>query len=235
MSFWDDLTGKSAAETSRQAAADTYAKQTAAGQQYASDTRSIADQYYQPYINTGNQAQSLISDLLGINGPEAQARAYQNYQSSPGQQWLVDQGTQAIDRSAASKGSLRSGSVLKELMGYGQGMAQQDFGNYYNRLAGVGNQGFGASQGAANLVGQGAAGQFNANYGSAGTVGQGMVAGAQAQQTGLGNLLNAGTFLAGSALGSPTIANLFKSNQRQSSYSQPSSFMQGGQQWPMFT
>jgi hypothetical protein len=44
-----------------------------------------------------------------------------------------------------------------------------------------------------------------------------MVAGAQAQQTGLGNLLNVGAGLAGAAFGSPGLANLMNAG-RSSSY-----------------
>ena len=42
-------------------------------------------------------------------------------QQTPGYQFQVDQGNQAINRSAAAKGILNSGGVLAELAKYGQG------------------------------------------------------------------------------------------------------------------
>jgi len=58
-------------------------------------------------------------------------------QQTAGYQFAVDQGNQAINRSAASKGMLGSGNVLAELAKYGQGMGSQEYGNQVNRLSGL--------------------------------------------------------------------------------------------------
>lgn len=54
--------------------------------------------------------------------------------SSAGYKFRVDQGNQAIQRSAAAKGMLGSGNTLAELLRYGQGEAAQEYGNEVSRL-----------------------------------------------------------------------------------------------------
>jgi hypothetical protein len=48
-------------------------------------------------------------------------------QETAGYKFAVDQGNEAINRSAAAKGSLNSGNVLAELAKYGQGMGAQQY------------------------------------------------------------------------------------------------------------
>ena len=55
-------------------------------------------------------------------------------QQTAGYQFALDQGNQAINRSAAAKGMLNSGNVLAELAKYGQGMASQEYGNQLNAI-----------------------------------------------------------------------------------------------------
>lgn len=56
-------------------------------------------------------------------------------QQTAGYQFDVDQGNQAINRSAAAKGMGNSGGVLAELASFGQGMASREYGNQVNRMA----------------------------------------------------------------------------------------------------
>ena len=112
-----------------------------------------------PYANT--QTNNLTNnrgmrDNLQTQG--ADFSGYQNqlnsllqdpssFQRTPGYQFAVDQGQQAIERSAAKRGMLNSGNVLAELSKYGQGMANQEYGNQVNTLAGLmgGAQKFGTA------------------------------------------------------------------------------------------
>jgi hypothetical protein len=57
----------------------------------------------------------------------------QNIADSPAYKFRLDQGTQAVQRSAAGKGSLLTGGTLKDLMGYGQGLASTEYGNEWQR------------------------------------------------------------------------------------------------------
>lgn len=51
----------------------------------------------------------------------------------PSFQFRMDQGRKALEASAAGKGILRSGGSMKDLLGYGQQFASQEYGNVYNR------------------------------------------------------------------------------------------------------
>lgn len=53
--------------------------------------------------------------------------------ADPGYQWRFDQGRQAVDASAAARGTLRGGNTLADLVKYGQGLASQEYGNVWNR------------------------------------------------------------------------------------------------------
>jgi hypothetical protein len=98
-----------------------------------------------PWRTTGGQALGQTADLLGLNGQPAADAAMSTFQQSPGYQWQLGQGLRAVDAGAASQGILRSGATIKGEETYGQGLANQDFTNYYNRLAGISGQGLTAA------------------------------------------------------------------------------------------
>jgi hypothetical protein len=122
----------------------------------------------QPYREQGGQASQLQAALSGALGREAQAKAFQDYVSSPGVEFATRMGEQGITRNAAALGGLGGGNVRRELMEFGTGMATQDFGNQFNRLGDLANRGYGAATTGAGLQ-QSAAGiesnlgQFAAN------------------------------------------------------------------------
>lgn len=91
--------------------------------------------------------------LSGAMGPQQQQQAFSEFQSSPGQQYLQQQGEQALLRNQAAIGGLGGGNVRQELMRQGIGMAAQDFGNQFNRLGQVAGTGLQAAQSAAQLRG----------------------------------------------------------------------------------
>lgn len=100
----------------------------------------------QPFINAGQGAATQTSNLLGLNGSDAANQAMSTFQASPGYQYQLSQGLQAVDHGAAAGGLLRSGATLKAEQTLGDNLANQDFGNYMGRLntlSGVGLQGAG--------------------------------------------------------------------------------------------
>lgn len=125
----------------------------------------------------------------------------QQFQQDPGYAFRMQEGMKALDRSAAARGGLLSGSTLKGALRYGQDLGSQEYMNAFNRyqaernarlnplqsLAGVGqtatNQLGQAGQAMASNVGQalGAAAQARAS---------GYVGGANALTQGLGTYLN---------------------------------------------
>lgn len=112
---------------------------------------------------------------------------YQGFQATPGYDWQLQQGQNAIDNSAASSGNLFSGATQRSQMRYVQGMANQEYNNFLNRLTGgaasgqaaAGNQ---ANAGANYASGAGTALANMGNAGAAGAIGVG-----NALQTGLSN------------------------------------------------
>lgn len=92
--------------------------------------------------------------------------------SNPAYQFQLKQGQQALDRSSAARGMGYSGAQMKAAQEYGQGLASQqydkeynrasgEFGDYFNRLAGLAQGG----QQAAGSMAQ-AGGQYASNAGN---------------------------------------------------------------------
>lgn len=133
-----------------------------------------AVQSAQPYVNAGSGA---LSQLQQLNSGD-----YSSFQQSPDYQFTMEQGLQALDRSAAARGGLYSGGADADRMGYASGLASQQYGNYYSRIAGLANMGQNQSQYLGNL-GQGlASAQTNTlgQLGQANAMTNSATAGAQA-------------------------------------------------------
>jgi hypothetical protein len=60
----------------------------------------------------------------------------QRISSSPAYQFRFGQGMDALQKSAAAKGTLLTGGTLKDLTAFGQGLASTEFENEYNRQLG---------------------------------------------------------------------------------------------------
>lgn len=120
---------------------------------------------------------------------------------SPGYQFLADQMTQGIDRSAASKGTLLTGGTLKDQMAHMAGLASQEYGNEWQR--GFAQQGQNANiwdqnasrtmGGLSSVAGQGlgaAGGQADALVGGGNALAGGTRGGASAINQGIGIAAN---------------------------------------------
>lgn len=143
-----------------------------AGQQISND--------YQPYLQSGTAANNTLSDLYGTNGAAAQTGAQQNWQNTPGYQFALSQGLNAVNADAAAKGQTLSGNNQQAIQQYGTGLANQTYNNYIQNLQQQAGQGVNAAGGVAS----GQAGVANAQAGKSG-------AGAQNQNTALGGIANA--------------------------------------------
>lgn len=144
-----------------------------------------------PYADAGRTALSQLMGEMGPDGYFSQTYTGQDIYSDPSYQFRLQQGQDAIQSSAAAKGSLLSGATLKALQGYGQDMASQEYQNAYNRFnADQTNQ----YNRLSNLVGigQNAAAQ-QGNYGAqtAQAVANNTMAGANAQAAGVIGSANA--------------------------------------------
>ena len=161
-----------------------------------------------PWTSSGTSAVGKITNLLGLgtltqqgnnqgiywvdptDAKGQQQKAMADFQTDPGYQFRIDEGVKAIDRSAASRGLLRSGAQIKAVSDYGQGTASQEYRNYFDRLLKLAGMG-GESTAAANNTSAGltsSAGNFITAGGAA--RGSGYAQGANALASGIGAGVN---------------------------------------------
>lgn len=138
----------------------------------------------QPYNQTGQAANSKLSALLGLDPSADQGAITNSIRSTPGYQFRLDQGQQALERSQAAKGGLFSGRAMKEAQDYGQGLADQTYqqavanlgqqsqqglgaaGNLGGLYTDMGSTGANASASRSNAINQGLSGLFGSNSNS---------------------------------------------------------------------
>jgi hypothetical protein len=147
-----------------------------AASQYATDEqRREYDQSRQdqlPFLQAGQDA--LGRQAAFLNGD------WSGFENSPDYKFALDQGLKLSDRSAAARGSLFSGGHSADLMQLGQGLAQQNANDYWNKLAGRAGQG---QVTASNL------GQLGANMAT--NIGNNAMNGANARASSYANTANA--------------------------------------------
>ncbi len=100
------------------------------------------------YLNLGKAGANAYANATGVNGAAGNAEALAGFQAGPGYQFGLDQGLQALQRTASSQGRLQSGNTDIDLLQYGVKSANDEWGNYVDRLGGYNNM-YGAGVGAA--------------------------------------------------------------------------------------
>ncbi|WP_322884253.1 hypothetical protein U8C35_07805 [Sinorhizobium medicae] len=108
---------------------------------------------YDPYLATGAGATTMYGNALGLNGADGTAAAQGAFQAGPGYNFALEQGTNAALRGASAAGMLNSGNTLTALSEYGQGLANQEYGGWLDRLSGAANQGLSAASGQGSALG----------------------------------------------------------------------------------
>jgi hypothetical protein len=115
-----------------------------------------------PFLQTGQTASSVLGTEYGIgaDGTWNQAASFlqpiestigappsptdpslrTSFQASPGYNYLLQQGADAVQNSAATKTGAISGNMLKGLQTNAAGLASQDWGNWYQQLVNSYNQ-----------------------------------------------------------------------------------------------
>lgn len=105
-------------------------------------------------MTAGTSALGNLQSLLGLNGDAGNqwaANAQTQLQNSPGYQFQYNQGQEALDRSAASRGLALSGAQLKDSQAYGQGFAQNSWNSYLQQFSNLANQGENAAAGVGQI------------------------------------------------------------------------------------
>lgn len=87
----------------------------------------------QPWMTSGSSALSTLNaDMPDLTRKMTMA----DFQQDPGYQFDLQQGQNAMQRSAAAKGMLNSMGTQQNLNNYSMGMASNEYGNAYNRFVG---------------------------------------------------------------------------------------------------
>jgi hypothetical protein len=130
------LIASSAAKSAAKTQAD-------AANQATSLNRDIFNQQQKnalPWLQSGQGAVLRLSDMLNPGGALDQqwdkqfvAPTSVTEQNDPGFQFRLQQGQQALERSAAAKGGVLSGGTLKGINRYAQDYASNEYGNVYAR------------------------------------------------------------------------------------------------------
>jgi hypothetical protein len=90
-----------------------------------------------PGMGGGGAATNAQGIVVDPNSPDfgkyARDFGMQDYQADPGYAFRLSEGQKAIERSAAARGGLQSGSALKAAARFGQDLGSQEYQNAFNR------------------------------------------------------------------------------------------------------
>lgn len=111
-----------------------------------------AGDLYKGIADLGKSNMGFYKDALGLNGEAGNAATMERFQAGPGYEFAMNQGLDALERRAGAQGRLQSGQTGLDTLGYAQGLANQEWGGYLDRLQGFDTQN-------TNLWTQGTAGQ----------------------------------------------------------------------------
>lgn len=126
-----------------------------------------------------------------VAGSASSDDPYARFRATPGYQFQLTEGQRAIDSSAAARGGLMRGSTLARLQEFGQGLADQTYGQYYNRLAALAGMGQTATGAATSLGSSTASNLGNLYLGAGDARASSYLTQGAAQQSALGSIFNA--------------------------------------------
>jgi hypothetical protein len=187
------LIGSSAASS----AADTQAAAADRAAQLQKEQFDRQVELQEPWRQAGITALNKLTPLATEYTPFGMSQ----FQADPGYAFRMSEGMKGLERSAAARGGLLSGSTLKGIQRYGQDLASQEYTNAFNRyqtertarlnplqsLAGVGQ----TATNALGTAGQNyAAGAGEAGAAAAQARASGYVGGASALAGGLNQYMN---------------------------------------------
>jgi hypothetical protein len=203
MGLWDSFMGKDQQKDLSAANAQANRNLSEGLASYTNTSKEYLDKslgFLQPGMESGNRTLSLLGDILGLNGRDAQSRYFSDFQTDPGFMASQQAGIQAADRGAAARGLMRSGGQQRSLFDFGQQNMAGQFQNRIGSLFGLLPAGMGAANTAAGLTSQTGTGIADAQFGTgqllanqATNFGNAM---AQSRGTGINNILGFGNMFA---------------------------------------
>lgn len=115
------------------------------------------ENYGKFHWDTYGQGEKRVAPTSGGSAGMAGRSVMDEVAATPGYQFRLSEGIKAAERSAASRGLLKSGASMKAIQRYGEGLAASEYDTYANRLAALAGVGQVATN-ATSAAGQGAAG-----------------------------------------------------------------------------
>lgn len=89
---------------------------------------------FAPWRTAGTAALGTLTRAYGLDGQPADRSTFF---TSPGYEFRRDEGIKAVERSAASRGLLKSGAAVKGIERFAEGNAAGEYDSWWNRLAGL--------------------------------------------------------------------------------------------------
>lgn len=126
------------------------------------------------------------ADTYAVNNSTG-GREYGGFQESPGYQFRLGESQRAVEASAARRHGLVSGAAQEALARNAQDYASNEYGNYYNRLAGIAGMGQASAAGTASAAGQYGSNSMNALANRGDAAASGAIGVGNALQGGLNN------------------------------------------------
>lgn len=166
-----------------------------------------------PYMDGGNTSLSTLLDKIKsgqLGGQFTPADYLAN--KDPGYEFQLQQGQQALQNSQAAGDGALSGSALKGLINYNQGMASTGYQNAYNRWLSSQNNTYGQLSGLASLGENAGANVGNAGVGYAGSMANTITGAGNASAAGIMGGTNAITGAVNNGMGYYQLNNLMNSN-----------------------
>lgn len=82
----------------------------------------------------GPNAEGILGDIYGLNGPEGNARVTDRFRTSPGYDFKMNSGLDALARRASSYGMLGSGNTSLDTIDFASGLADQEWDDWVSGI-----------------------------------------------------------------------------------------------------
>lgn len=108
------------------------------------DARSTYDRLvgsFDPYTKAGQGATDALSYELGLSDRPSD---YAGFRKTPGYEFAMKEGLDSVTAANSANGGLDSGAVLQALQARGQGIADQEYGTFMDRLDALSSRGLSA-------------------------------------------------------------------------------------------
>lgn len=121
---------------------------------------------FNPWIQGGTQAENTLASDTGPNGSLGRQFTATDFHQSPGYQFDLQQGLDAINNSQSVRGGALSGGAQKAMGNYAEQQANNGFQQAYNNFTQNQNQNFGqlSALSGQGLQAVGGLGQLGSNY-----------------------------------------------------------------------